>query len=150
MKGYWQNADATSAAFDRGWFRTGDLGRRDADGFFWFAGRKKEIIIRGGSNISPQEVEAVLHEHPCVAEAGVVGCPDPVWGETVVAHVVLQPGERLDAAELIAFARERLAEYKLPETVVFRSDLPKGLTGKLQRSALREAQQAPAAGVAAV
>jgi long-chain acyl-CoA synthetase len=150
MKGYWQNADATSAAFDRGWFRTGDLGRQDADGYFWFAGRKKEIIVRGGSNISPQEVEAVLHEHPCVAEAGVVGCPDPVWGETVVAHVVLQIGQRLDAAELIAFARERLAEYKLPETVVFRSDLPKGPTGKLQRNALREDQQAPAARVAAV
>lgn len=149
-KEYWQDADATSAAFDRGWFRTGDLGCQDADGYYWFAGRKKEIIIRGGSNISPQEVEAVLQEHPCVAEVAVVGRPHPIWGEAVVAHVVLRPGQRLEEAELIAFARERLAEYKLPETVVFRSDLPKGPTGKLERRALREEQQALAAGAAAV
>jgi long-chain acyl-CoA synthetase len=138
MQGYWQDPDATSAAFDNGWFRTGDLGRQDEDGYYWFAGRKKEIIVRGGSNISPQEVEAVLHEHPAVAEVGVVGRPHPVWGETVVAHVVLQPGRSVDEVELISFARDRLAEYKLPENVVFQSDLPKGLTGKVQRSALRE------------
>jgi long-chain acyl-CoA synthetase len=150
MKGYWQDAEATSAAFDRGWFRTGDLGRQDADGYYWFAGRKKEIIIRGGSNISPQEVEAALNEHPSVAEVAVVGRPHPVWGETVVAHVVLQPAQRLEETELIAFARERLAEYKLPEIVVFRSDLPKSPTGKIQRRDLREGQQAQAAGLAVV
>jgi long-chain acyl-CoA synthetase len=137
MKGYWQDADATNAAFDKGWFRTGDLGRQDADGYYWFAGRKKEIIVRGGSNISPQEVEAVLQEHPSVVEVAVVGRPHPIWGEAVVAHVVLRHGEGLEEAELIAFARERLAEYKLPETVVFRSDLPKGATGKLERRALQ-------------
>jgi len=150
MKGYWQDADATSAAIEKGWFRTGDLGHQDADGYYWFAGRKKEIIVRGGSNISPQEVEAVLQEHPSVAEVAVVGRPQPIWGEAVVAHVVLQPGQRLEETELIAFARERLAEYKLPETVVFRSDLPKGPTGKLERRALREEQQALVAGVGAV
>jgi long-chain acyl-CoA synthetase len=150
MKGYWQDTDATSAAFDRGWFRTGDLGRQDADGYYWFAGRKKEIIVHGGSNISPQEVEAVLQEHTSVAEVAVVGRPHPIWGEAVVAHVVLQPGQRLEEADLIAFARERLAEYKLPETVIFRSDLPKGLTGKLERRVLREEQQELVAGVAAV
>lgn len=150
MKGYWQDADATSAAFDNGWFRTGDLGRQDADGYYWFAGRKKEIIVRGGSNISPQEVEAVLQEHPSVAEVAVVGRPHPIWGEAVVAHVVLQPGRRLEQAELIAFARARLAEYKLPETVIFRSDLPKGPTGKLARRTLREEQQATVGGAAAV
>jgi len=150
MKGYWQDPDATTAAFDKGWFRTGDLGRQDAEGYYWFAGRKKEIIIRGGSNISPQEVEAVLHEHPSVAEAAVVGHPHVIWGESVVAHVVLLPGHHLEETELIAFARERLAEYKVPETVVFRSDLPKSPTGKIQRRELHEEQQAPAAGFAAV
>jgi long-chain acyl-CoA synthetase len=149
-KGYWQDAEATTAAFDRGWFRTGDLAHMDSDGYYWFAGRKKEIIIRGGSNVSPQEVEAVLHEHPSVAEVAVVGRPHPIWGETVVAHVVLQPAQQLEESELIAFARERLAEYKLPETVVFRSDLPKSPTGKIQRRELRGEQQAQATGLAAV
>ena len=141
MTGYWQD---TGSAVRDGWFRTGDLARRDEDGFYWFAGRKKEIIVRGGSNISPQEVEAVLYEHPAVAEAGVVGRPDTFWGETVVAHVALRPGHRLDEAELIAFARERLADYKTPDTVVFHSDLPKSPAGKIQRRALREAEHATA------
>lgn len=139
MKGYWQNSEATAAAFHDGWFRTGDLARCDADGFYWFAGRKKEIIIRGGSNISPQEVEAVLYEHPSVAEAAVVGRPDSVWGEAVIAHVVLRSGQEIDATELISFARQRVADYKTPEVVVFHSELPKSATGKIQRRALREA-----------
>ena len=95
MTGYWQDAEATAAALHDDWFRTGDLAHRDDDGFYWFAGRKKEIIVRGGSNISPQEVEAVLYEHPAVAEVAVVGHPHAVWGESVVAHVVLLPGQRL-------------------------------------------------------
>ena len=150
MTGYWQDAESTAAAFHGDWFRTGDLAHRDADGFYWFDGRKKEIIIRGGSNISPQEVEAVLYEHPAVAEVAVVGHPHPVWGETVAAHVVRLPGHQLDEAELIAFARERLADYKTPETVVFQSELPKGPTGKLQRRALRETQLAHVAQSSAV
>jgi long-chain acyl-CoA synthetase len=149
MRSYWQDAEATSAAFHGDWFRTGDLARQDAEGFYWFAGRKKEIIVRGGSNISPQEVEAVLYEHPAVAEVAIVGHPHPIWGETVVAHVVLLRGQRVEETELIAFARERLAEYKLPEAVVFHSELPKGPTGKIQRRALREEQRALAAEVSA-
>jgi long-chain acyl-CoA synthetase len=133
MAGYWQDVDAGD-----GWFPTGDLARADADGFYWFSGRKKEIIIRGGSNISPQEVEAVLYEHPEVAEAAVVGRPDEFWGEIVVAHIALRPGSWLDEEELIAFAKGRLADYKTPEAVVFHSELPKGPTGKLRRRALRE------------
>ena len=124
--------------FKNGWFRSGDLATRDDDGFYWFAGRKKEIIIRGGSNISPQEVEAAIYEHSAVAEVGVVGKKDPSWGEIVVAHVALRPGQQLVEQELIAFARERLADYKVPATVIFHSQLPKGATGKIQRSALRE------------
>jgi long-chain acyl-CoA synthetase len=133
MVGYWQDVGPGD-----GWFRTGDLARVDADGFYWFSGRKKEIIVRGGSNVSPQEVEAVLSEHPAVAEAAVVGRPHAFLGETVVAHVALRLGAWLDEEELIAFAKERLADYKTPEAVVFHSELPKGATGKLQRRALRE------------
>jgi long-chain acyl-CoA synthetase len=142
MRGYWHDAEATSAVFQGDWFRTGDLAHQDADGFYWFAGRKKEIIVRGGSNISPREVEAVLYGHPAVAEVAVVGNPHAILGETVVAHVALLPGQRLEEPELIAFARERLAEYKLPERVVFQSELPKGPTGKIQKHVLREAQRA--------
>jgi long-chain acyl-CoA synthetase len=133
MVGYWQDAGTGN-----GWFRTGDLARADTDGFYWFSGRKKEIIVRGGCNVSPQEVEGVFYEHPAVAEAAVVGRPHAFWGETVVAHIALRPGIRLDEQELIAFAKERLADYKTPEAVVFHSELPKGPTGKLQRRALRE------------
>ena len=146
MKGYWQNPEATVAVFRNGWFRTGDLARC-ADGYYWFAGRIKELIIRGGSNVSPQEVEAVLSEHPGVAEVAVVGRPDPIWGETVVAHVVLRPGRQCGAQELISHARQRLADYKSPETVIFRDELPKGPTGKIQRRALREWERVPAVGV---
>ena len=142
MTGYWQDAESTASALHDGWFRTGDLARRDADGFYWFAGRQKEIIVRGGSNISPQEVEAVLYQHPAVAEVGVVGRPHLLWGETVTAHVVLRPGCELKQADLIAFARQRLADYKTPEEVIFQSELPKGLSGKIQRRALREAAYA--------
>jgi long-chain acyl-CoA synthetase len=138
MTGYWRDPESTRAAFHDGWFRSGDLAVRDADGFYWFAGRKKEIIVRGGSNISPQEVEAALCEHPAVAEAGVVGEKDALWGEIVVAHVALCPGRRIDEQELIAFTRERLADYKVPASVVFHSELPKGTTGKIQRRALRD------------
>jgi long-chain acyl-CoA synthetase len=138
MRGYWQDPDATRAVFQNGWFRSGDLARCDADGFYWFAGRKKEIIIRGGSNISPQEVEAAMCEHSAVAEAAVVGRKDPLWGEIAVAHVVLRPEERVDEQELLAFVRERLADYKVPANVIFHSELPKGATGKIQRRALRD------------
>jgi long-chain acyl-CoA synthetase len=142
MTGYWRDPDATAAAMQDGWFHTGDLAHCDADGYYWFGGRKKEIIIRGGSNISPQEVEAVLYEHPAVSEAAVVGRPDTVWGEVVVAHIVLRPGNVLNGPDLISFARERIADYKTPETVIFHSELPKSATGKIQRRALREMQQA--------
>lgn len=147
MTGYWQDSEATAAVMQDGWFHTGDLAHSDHDGYYWFAGRKKEIIIRGGSNISPQEVEAVLYEHPAVAESGVVGRKDPVWGEIVVAHVVLRPGHALDEPDLIAFARERLADYKTPEQIIFHSELPKGPSGKIQRRALREMEPMLAAQV---
>jgi len=141
MKGYWRDPDATAEAIRDGWFHTGDLARRLGHDGYYFAGRKKEIIIRGGSNISPHEVEAVLYEHSAVSEAGVIGCPDSVWGEAVVAYVALRPGRSIAESELISFARERLADYKTPERILFLSQLPKGPSGKIQRRALKEFQK---------
>lgn len=138
MAGYWKDEEATAAALRDGWFRTGDLGSCLQGGDFGFAGRAKEIIIHGGSNVSPQEVEAVLQEHPAVREAGVVGVPDPVWGEIVTAGVAVRPGYTVSEADLIAFARQRLADYKTPERIVFLERLPQGPTGKVQRRLLKE------------
>jgi len=117
---------------------TGDLGYEDADGFYWFAGRKKEIIVRGGSNVSPQEVEEAVYQHPAVAEVAVVGVPDDRWGEIVVSAVVLRHGETVAASDLIAFVRERLSLYKCPERVLFLPALPKGPTGKVLRRAVKD------------
>ena len=148
--GYWDDPRATAAAFDDGWLRTGDLVRRDADGFFWFEGRAKQIIIRGGSNISPQEVEEALYHHPAVLEAGVIGMPDPVHGEKVIAYVALREGLTASEQELRDLVRSRIADYKTPERILFLPALPKGLTGKVQRRALKElALMFPEMGLAA-
>ena len=121
-----------------GWLYTGDLVRCDSDGYFWFMGRKKEIIIRCGSNISPQEVEDALYQHPAVVQTGVIGKPHPVYGEQVVAFVSLREGQEISEQQLMEFARKRLADYKTPERILFLPDLPKGPTGKVQRRALKE------------
>jgi long-chain acyl-CoA synthetase len=131
--GYWGHTP-----FEEGWLKTGDLVEVDADGFVWFRGRKKEIIVRGGSNISPQEVEETLYQHPSVAEVGVIGETDTYWGERVVAFVVLREGLTASVEELSGFCRSHLAEYKCPERVLFLDALPKGSTGKVQRRVLRE------------
>jgi len=136
--GYWGNAAATAESLQNGWFHTGDLVSRDADGYFWFQGRKKEIIIRGGSNISPQEVEEALYRHPEILEAGVVGMPHPVWGEQVVAFVALRDGGAAEEEAIRSHAREHLADYKVPEKVHFMPVLPKGATGKVHRKALKD------------
>src|SRR5262249_11684687 len=134
--GYWNDAEATSALLRDGWLHTGDLGSRDADGYFWFTGRLKQIIIRAGSNISPQEVEEALYPHRAVFEAGVIGQPDAVYGEIVVAFVAMREGLSATEIELREFARLRLADYKVPERILFLPSLPKGLTGKVQRREL--------------
>ncbi|HWU54171.1 MAG TPA: AMP-binding protein [Rhizomicrobium sp.] len=136
--GYWNDPAATHAAMGNGWLHTGDLGARDGDGYIWFKGRKKEIIIRCGSNISPQEVEDALYKHPAVLEAGVIGVPDPVTIERVAAFVVLREGHAATASELCAFARLHIADYKAPEEIHFRQALPKNPVGKIQRRALKE------------
>jgi long-chain acyl-CoA synthetase len=136
--GYWNDPQATRAAMGSGWLHTGDLGARDSDGFIWFRGRKKEIIIRAGSNISPQEVEEALYKHPAVLETGVIGVPDPVTIERVAAFVVLREGHTASADDLCAFARRHIADYKAPEEIHFCKELPKNAVGKVQRRALKE------------
>ena len=136
---YWNDPETTADLLRDGWLHTGDLARRDAEGHLWFQGRAKQIIVRAGSNISPQEVEAAIYQHPAVREAGVVGLPDPVYGEAVVAFVALRRAASAgDELEIREFTRERLADYKTPERILFLSELPKGLTGKVDRRALKE------------
>jgi long-chain acyl-CoA synthetase len=136
--GYWNDPENTRSALGGGGMRTGDLARRDADGFLWFAGRVKDIIIRGGSNISPGEVEDVLYTHPAVFEAGVVGVPCREFGQRVRAYVALKPGAEATDQGLIAWAANSIALYKVPESIVFLSALPKGPTGKILRKTLRD------------
>jgi len=134
--GYWRNPAATEEAFEDGWLRTGDVGEIDAEGSLAIRGRIKELIISGGFNVYPREVELVLEEHPGVAEVAVVGVPSERWGEEVTAYVVAA-GEPPPAEELIAFAQARLARFKCPREVRFVAELPRNAMGKVQRSLLR-------------
>ena len=146
--GYWNDRESTITTLFEGWVRTGDIGRCDTDGYFWFEGRRKELINRGGSKISPQQVEEVLYQHPAVMEAGVIGMPDATYGEQVMAFVALREGRSASEVELREFAREHLADYKVPERIEFLPVLPKGLTGKVQRRALKEQALQQCAGAA--
>jgi long-chain acyl-CoA synthetase len=138
MKGYWNKPEETALVLRDGWLYTGDVARKDEDGYFYIVDRKKDMIIAGGYNIYPREVEEVLWEHPKILEAAVIGVPDDYRGETVKAFVVLQPGTSATADEIVAFCRECLAAYKVPRLVVFRESLPKSGVGKYLRRALRE------------
>ncbi|MDS2174109.1 long-chain fatty acid--CoA ligase [Nesterenkonia sp. CL21] len=134
MKGYWGNGEATSAAISEdGWFRTGDIGRVDDDGFFFVVDRKKDLVIRGGFNVYPREIEEVLHEHSAVAEAAVVGLPHPELGEEVAALVTLRPGAKVTESELRDFVKGQVAPYKYPRLLWLVDELPKGPTGKIQK-----------------
>ncbi|MDJ0512000.1 MAG: class I adenylate-forming enzyme family protein [Methyloceanibacter sp.] len=138
MSAYWGNPEATAAAIRDGWLDTGDIMRRDADGYLWFRGRQKQIIVHDGSNIWPQEVEAALLEHPAVAAAGVVGRRDEVHGEDVCAYVALKEGVLQPTVRaLIDFARARVG-YKAPEEIVFLDEMPLNSAGKIDRSALKQ------------
>ena len=142
FKGYFKNPDATAKAFRNGWFHTGDIGYRDADGFFYIADRKSDMIIRGGENIYPREIDEVLYTHPAVAAAAVIGVPDKLYGEEVTAFVVLKNDSAVSEDDLIAFCRRHLADYKCPKTVHFVDDIPKGPTGKLlKRELARQAAE---------
>jgi long-chain acyl-CoA synthetase len=132
MKGYWDRPDATAEAIDDdGWFHSGDMAKVDEDGYFFIVDRKKDMIIRGGYNVYPREIEEVLYEHPAVREAAVVGVPHEELGEEVGAAVALKDGAEVDADELRQFVKEQVAAYKYPRRVWFVDDLPKGPTGKI-------------------
>ncbi|HEV2836617.1 MAG TPA: AMP-binding protein [Pyrinomonadaceae bacterium] len=138
LKGYFRNEAATATAFRNGWFHTGDIGYRDADGFYYIVDRKSDMIIRGGENIYPREIDEVLYQHPQVATAAVIGVPDQLYGEEVAAVVVLKPGEKTSEQEVIEFCKARLADYKCPKTIRFVDDIPKGPTGKLLKRELAQ------------
>jgi long-chain acyl-CoA synthetase len=142
MKGYWGKPEATAQAIPDGWFRTGDMARVDEDGYYYIVDRKKDLIIRGGYNVYPREIEEVLHEHPAVAEVAVVGIPHPDLGEEIGAAVALKPGGSATVDELRAFVKERVAAYKYPRHVWLVDALPKGPTGKILRREVRPPQDA--------
>ena len=135
---YWRQPQKTAESFTAdGWFRTGDLGYREPDGYITLCGRSKDLIISGGLNIYPPEVERVLVEHSAVETCAVIGCPDDEWGENVTAVVILKEGKSVSEGELIAFCRERLASFKSPKSIIFHDALPRNAMGKVQKVALR-------------
>lgn len=138
LTGYWRNPEATAKSFTDGWFHTGDVGRWDANGYLTIVDRKKDMIVTGGENVYPREVEEALYRHPAVLEAAVIGMSDPVWGESVVAIISARDGATPDAAELIAHCRAHIASYKKPKAVAFIAELPKNASGKVLKRTLRE------------
>ena len=137
--GYYNNPEANAKSFSPdGWFATGDIGVLDANGYLKIVDRKKELIIRGGANIYPREIEEVLYQHPKVREAAAIGIPDPRLGERVCAAIVLKPGETLSFAELTEFLKDKIATYKLPEFLELLDALPRTPTGKAQKGPLRD------------
>ena len=136
--GYWNDPEATAAAFDdAGWFHTGDIAHRDKDGLYYIVDRLKDMIISGGENVYPAEVERVLDAYPGVLEAAVIGVPDPKWGETVLAVLTCEPGTEPTVADVRDFAGRELARYKLPTRVLIAERLPRNASGKLAKAELR-------------
>jgi long-chain acyl-CoA synthetase len=145
MRGYWGRDDATRDAItEEGWFRTGDMAKMDEDGYFFIVDRKKDLIIRGGYNVYPREIEEVLYEHPAIQEAAVIGVPHDELGEEVGAAVVLKQGESLDADELKSYVKDQVAAYKYPRKVWFVDELPKGPTGKILKREIEVPEQVEA------
>jgi acyl-CoA synthetase (AMP-forming)/AMP-acid ligase II len=137
MKGYWKQAEATASAIRDGWLHTGDAGYMDADGYLYIHDRVKDMIVSGGENVYPAEVENVLSGHPAVADVAVIGVPDARWGEAVKAVVVLRPMRPATESELIAYCRDRIAHYKAPKSVDFIEALPRNPSGKVLKRVLR-------------
>lgn len=139
LKGYYKNPEATASAFRNGWFHTGDIGYRDPEGFFYIVDRKSDMIIRGGENIYPREIDEVLYQHHAVAAAATIGVPDRLYGEEVVAFIVLRDGFKASAEDLISHCQKELADYKCPKAIRIVKDIPKGPTGKLLKRELAKA-----------
>jgi long-chain acyl-CoA synthetase len=144
MKGYWNQPDATEEVMKDGWFHSGDMGKVDEDGYFFIVDRKKELIIRGGYNVYPREVEEVLYEHPAVQEAAVIGVEDEKMGEEVAAAVVLKKGEEVSEDELRDYVKNEVASYKYPRKIWFADELPKGPTGKILKREIEVPQEVEA------
>jgi acyl-CoA synthetase (AMP-forming)/AMP-acid ligase II len=138
MKGYWNNPEATAQTIKDGWLYTGDMARRDSDGFFYIMDRKKDMIISGGENIYPAEIEDLLLGHPKVMDVGVIGYPVEMWGEAAKAIVVLMPGEELTEDELIDWCKGKIGKFKTPKKIEFADELPRTPTGKILKRVLRE------------
>jgi len=138
MHGYWNNPKESSLAFSDGFFRTGDIGYQNAEGYFYILDRKKDMIVSGGENIYPAEVESALFGHPAVADVAVIGVPDDRWGETVKAVVSLNPGTEATEEELIGYCAEHLAKFKCPTSVDIIDALPRNPTGKILKRDLRK------------
>jgi acyl-CoA synthetase (AMP-forming)/AMP-acid ligase II len=138
MKGYLNKPEATAETIVEGWLHTGDVAKKDAEGFLYIMDRKKDMIISGGENIYPAEIEDVIFKHPQVADVGVIGYPDPKWGEAVKAIVVKKPGVALTEAELIAWCKERIGKFKIPRQVIFADAIPRTPTGKILKRELRQ------------
>ena len=136
--GYWKMPEETARVFKEGWLHTGDLGYRDEDAYVFIVGRKKDIIISGGENISSLEVEETISQHPAVAEVAVIGVPDELWGESVKAVVALKPNKEVRQEELVSFCKERLAAYKCPKSIDFLPEIPKNAAGKLAKGELKK------------
>jgi long-chain acyl-CoA synthetase len=141
MKGYWNKPAETAAVLRDGWLHTGDVGYKDEEGYLYITDRKKDLIIRGGENIYPKEVENILYQHPQVLEAAVVGIPDPVYGESVKAFITLKTPGGATAEELMAYCRQHLPKYKRPASIQFMDALPKSAVGKILRRVLRDESQ---------
>lgn len=138
MRGYWNNPEETANQLTDGWLHTGDIGQMDEDGYIYIVDRKKDMIIAGGFNIYPREVDEVLYQHPKVAEGVTVGIPDAYRGETVKVFIVLKPSEKATDKDIIDFCKQKLAAYKVPKIVEFRNSIPKSAVGKILRKTLRD------------
>jgi acyl-CoA synthetase (AMP-forming)/AMP-acid ligase II len=138
MKAYYKEPQATEETLRGGWLHTGDMGRMDEEGFLYIVDRKKDMIISGGENIYPREIEELLYRHPKIQDAAVVGIPDPLWGESVRAFVVLRAGESMAEEEVVDFCKSHLASYKKPRSVKFVDSLPRNPSGKVLKTKLRE------------
>jgi fatty-acyl-CoA synthase len=136
--GYYNNPEANAKAFRDGWFRTGDLGHLDAEGFLFITGRASDMYISGGSNVYPREIEERLLTHPAIAEAAVLGVPDRVWGEVGIAVCVLKPGIGFDEGQCISWLAGTLARYKLPRQIIIWDSLPRSAYGKITKKLIRE------------
>jgi fatty-acyl-CoA synthase len=138
MKGYYKNPEATAETIKNEWLLTGDLGRKDEDGYLYVVGRKKEMIISGGENIYPAEVEGALNRHPQILESAVIGVPDPKWGETVMALIVLHPGKSMTPEDVEAHCIQAMARYKRPRVIKFVDSLVKNIAGKVMKHKLKK------------